>query len=159
MFQEPPLFQAECIAIKMYTTDFYESYNEEFRKGNLKKFLIYTSLLHSAVMKLSQQLKNVVNVYRGVSKAFSYPKSPYHFKQFTSTSLSKEVAERFSETKKLLKFEFNPNSLIAKVAMLSQSPLELEFLVSPFQAIKFDREEESYIVFKSYGDPNSNFKC
>ena len=139
----------------MYTTGFYENYNAEFRSGKLKKFKVFTALLHSAVKKLSQ--KSVVTVYRGVSKAFTYPKSPFHFKQFTSTSFSEQVAKGFSETKKLQKFVLGPNSLAAKIASLSELPFEQEILVSPFQAFQFDKEDEKYVTFNSHGD--YNFKC
>ena len=140
----------------MYTTDFYENYNAEFRSGKLKKFKVFTALLHSAVKKLSQG-RGEVTVYRGVSKAFTYPKSPFHFKQFTSTSFSEQVAKGFSETEKLQKFVLGPNSLAAKISSLSALPHELEILVSPFQAFKYDKEDGKYVTFNSHGD--STFKC
>ena len=150
------LTRGECMAVTMYSLNdpmFYAKFNSDCRNGSWQYYQVYSALLFSACRKLAQKYPVQQVLYRGLRAEASSPSSNQFFwPQFTSTSLDKGTAMKFSNgsTKTLL--EFSSCRSGAKIEKLSVFGAEHEVLVLPFESFDYLETKKTTIsemIFRS----------
>ena len=136
----PGLTIAECLVVVMYTEGFYYEYNPAMTNRSWSSYRVYTTLMMSALRKLSKidPIPAGLTLYRGINFKASPPTSKHIvWKAFTSTSLNLEIAKAFAGHNGMI-FKFKPPSsrFAAKVSKLSRNHQD-EVILFPFEAFDF----------------------
>lgn len=150
----PGLTMAECVAVTMYTYEgngFYREFNNASAYGVWEPYKIYTSLLFSAVKKLSviEPIPFNSTLYRGMGVSCNRPNAKRIFwKTFTSTSFDRDIARYFGES---TFYEFLPTATLfgARVKNLSFIGEEEEVLIPPFEVFNFVKADGQKFYFSS----------
>lgn len=150
---------SECRAVYMYSTNFYDTYNTNIRDGQRNYYKTFTSLLYSALVKLSRlrPLPENTVLCRGLRGHFHINRSPLHFTHFVSTSLDLDVAEGFGNDT-LMRIKTNDLKLGAMLHGLVKFEIEREVLLTPFETFEvissfMDNDYKRVIInFKSSSD-------
>src|SRR6218665_230656 len=128
------LTAAECLVVGMYQGYFYGEYNQATRNRNWKPYRVFTTLMMSALRKLSKihPIPPGMTLYRGINFKASPPTSKrIVWWAFTSTSLNIEVAKGFAgHNGMILKFKPPSSRFAAKVS-------DYEVILFPFEAFDF----------------------
>ena len=141
------LTKAECIVVTMYTVNhpsFYKTFNDRCRAGNWGFYKVFSALLFTACTKLNKKypIKETEVLYRGLNKEMSFSKSgKFYWPQFTSFSMSKEIAEQFSKSSNTI-LKLSSCVFGARIDDLSVYGKEYEVLISPFEAFHFISESK-----------------
>ena len=165
----PGLTLAECLAVQMYTDGFYKEYNNAMTNRNWKPYRVYTTIVMSALRKLSKidPVPPGYTLYRGINFKATPPTSKrIVWKALTSTSLNIAVAKQFAGKNGMI-FRFKPPSsrFAAKVSKLSRYNQD-EVLLFPFEAFdllfvdkwggfNFKTSKTQSLLAHSYCTPNS----
>lgn len=152
------LTEAEYRVIMMYCTEaeqFYLRLNEDCRKRLWRKYVVYTSLLHSVCVKLrnmpmeANEQKNPM--YRGIRcKSFTCSNAEFGWPGFTSASTDRGIAESFGDAIITMQSETG-----APVRRFSEF-FEYEILFSPFFIFKAERKQTS-VIFRNLPDKSNYF--
>lgn len=153
------LLTSECRAVYMYSTNFYDTYNTNIRAGHWNYYKAFTSLLYSALVKLSRlrPLPGNTVLYRGLRGHFNIDRSPIHFTHFVSTSLDLDVAEGFGNDTLML-IKTNDLKLGAMLHGLVKFEIEREVLLTPFETFDVISSFEHYDDQNDYWRSTINFK-
>jgi len=165
----PGLTIAECLTVQMYTDGFYIEYNQATTNRNWRPYRVYTTLMMSALRKLSKidPVPPGYTLYRGINFKATPPTSKrIVWKALTSTSLNIAVAKQFAGKNGMI-FRFKPPSsrFAAKVSKLSRYNQD-EVLLFPFEAFdllfvdkwggfNFKTSKTQSLLAHSYCTPNS----
>ena len=145
------LLNAECLAIYMYSSEFYDTYNPNIRKQFWEPYKVFTSLLCSAIKKLVaiRPLPSSTVLYRGLNRDFVVNVTGrFYFPTFSSTSLNRNVAERYGNETTM---QFLPNvpKMAGKLRGLVKYEFEEEVLLPPFEAFEVINKTGTIIYLKS----------
>ena len=141
------LTTAECLAVTMYTVNdppFYKTFNECCRKGSWADYEVFSTLLYSACQKLRNldPVGKYQVLYRGLrTTTCNTLPGEFFWPQFTSTSMSKEIAEQFSQSWETI-LQFDSCIHGAKIGKLSMYEEETEVLITPFEAFDYKNERQ-----------------
>lgn len=137
----PGLTSAECLTVQMYTDGFAFEYNPAMIKRNWRPYRVYTTIVISALQKLSKiyPIQPGLTLYRGISFKASPPTSKtIVWKALTSTSLNIEVAKKFTgKNGMILKFKPPSSSYAARVGILTRYIEEDEVILFPLRRFDF----------------------
>src|SRR6218665_1784200 len=138
--------QAECLVVIMFTDDsderaFFREYNRASANRIWQPYKVYTTLLVSALRKLTEidPIPPGATLYRGLNFKAEPPRARQIFwKAFTSTSLDIKVAEGFAGPDgTILEFQPPASRRAARIRKLSNYYEEDEVLLLPFEAFHF----------------------
>ena len=142
---------AESISIWMYTLqDFFKEFNRDCSQGRWRNYVIYSALLYRGCLKLAQKWPVEQPLFRGTAMIFQpFRGDAFYWSNFTSASLSREVAKEFADQT----IVFKSCSFGARISSLSAYPGEEEVLILPFEQFRKTRstsiERQDVIFFYS----------
>ena len=146
------LTQEECLAVMMYTDEFYKEYNLASSRSIWTPYKVYTTLLTSGLKKLAQfDPIHDATLYLGIRfKAESPICRRIFWKAFTSTSLNVTIARGFAGLNGTV-LEFRPpaSSVAGKVGMLTNFPQQKEVILLPFEEFDVVQDVDQGFYFKS----------
>ena len=155
------LTKAQCVAVTMYTINFpsfFKSFNDRCRAGNWGYYKVYSALLFTACTKLNKKhpIEETEVLYRGLKKNTSLSiHEKFYWPQFTSVTLSKKVAEHFTDASNTI-LRFSSCVYGARICDLSTFKTEDEVLISPFEAFhrinKLEQNGQTLISFRGCND-------
>lgn len=135
----------------MYSSEFYDTYNPDIRNQLWEPYKVFTSLIYNAIKKLVaiRPLPSATVLYRGLNKNFVINATGrFYFPTFSSTSLNRNVAERYgNET--VMKFVPNVPKLAGRLKGLVKYEYEEEVLLVPFEAFEMINKTGTIIYLKS----------
>ncbi|XP_067326556.1 GPI-linked NAD(P)(+)--arginine ADP-ribosyltransferase 1-like [Anolis sagrei] len=158
--------ESYAVAITAYTSRgaLYRKFNEAVREGGESTDQYHHSFpfksFHFLLTKAHQALKSSCRtVYRGIKDLrfnVSDPRKPIRFGQFASSSLKKEVAERYGKDT----FFTIQTCLGVNISHFSFHPYQEEVLIPPYEVFRVVsiREKGAHIELKANGT-HSNFNC
>lgn len=155
----PGLTRPECLVVLMYTDDgasraFVKEFNRASTNKNWQPYRVYTTLLVSALRKLTEidPIPPGATLYRGINFKAEPPKAERIFwKAFTSTSLDQKVAEETfgGSSGTILEFQPPASRRGARIRKLSNYYTEDEVLLLPFEEFHFLSAKDQTLYFSS----------